>query len=161
VVVPILIVVGLIVVAGAVAWVLARRSATQPERGPSYAVPSLVDRRHFIRPDAPWLVVEFSSTTCAACEGTWEKVAALESDVVAVQDVDSVAGKDVHDRYGIDAVPMTIVVDGAGVVRRSFVGPPTATDLWAAVAELREPGSVPESCTGDICGDADDPQAAR
>ena len=34
-----------------------------------------------------------------------------------------------------------------GAVRRSFVGEPTATDLWAELAELREPGSVPEGCT--------------
>jgi hypothetical protein len=32
------------------------------------------------------------------------------------------------------------------VVRASFLGPATATDLWAALAELREPGSVPEGC---------------
>jgi hypothetical protein len=159
-VVPVVVVLVLIVVAGVVAWVLQRRSAPEPERGPTYAVPSLVDRRHFGRPDAPWLVVEFSSPTCLACHGTWEKVQALESDVVAVHNVDVVADKAVHDRYGIDAVPLTLIVDAAGLVRRSFVGPPTATDLWAAVAELREPGSVPESCTGDICGDAADPQAA-
>jgi hypothetical protein len=29
------------------------------------------------------------------------------------------------------------------VVRATFVGPVTATDLWASVAELREPGSLP------------------
>jgi hypothetical protein len=153
-VVQVLIVVGLVVVAVLVAVVLGRRGAPEPERGPSYAVPTLVDRSHFERPEAPWLVVEFSSSTCLACRGTWDKVQLLESDVVAVADVDAQARKDLHDRYGIDAVPMTIVVDAAGMVRRSFVGEPTATDLWAAVAELREPGSVPESCTGDICGEA-------
>jgi hypothetical protein len=152
-VVQVLIVVGLVLVAVVVAWVLGRRGAPEPERGPSYAVPTLVDRTHFERPEAPWMVIEFSSSTCLACRGTWDKVQLLESDVVAVADIDAVTGKAIHDRYGIDAVPMTIIVDAAGMVRRSFVGEPTATDLWAAVAELREPGSVPESCTGDICGD--------
>ena len=38
-------------------------------------------------------------------------------------------------RYHIEAVPITVVADGAGVVRAAFVGPATATDLWAAVAE--------------------------
>jgi hypothetical protein len=39
------------------------------------------------------------------------------------------------------------VADAEGAVRASFVGPATATDLWAAVAELRDPGSVPPGCT--------------
>jgi len=49
--------------------------------------------------------------------------------------------KDLHDRYGIDAVPTVVVVDADGVVRGSFIGPVTATDLWAGVAEIRQPGS--------------------
>ncbi len=36
-----------------------------------------------------------------------------------------------------------------GSVRRSFVGEPSATDLWAALAELRERGGVPPGCTHD------------
>jgi hypothetical protein len=34
---------------------------------------------------------------------------------------------------------VVLVADAAGVVRASFVGPPSAADLWAAVAALREP----------------------
>jgi hypothetical protein len=30
------------------------------------------------------------------------------------------------------------------VIRAAFSGPVTATDLWAAVAECRSPGSSPE-----------------
>ena len=144
----------LVAVAVAMALVLARRGGAEPARAQSWAVPTLVRREDFERPEAPWLVLLFSSSTCLACQGTWEKVTALESEAVAVQRVDAIEGKDLHDRYGIDAVPMTLVVDAAGGVRRDFVGPPTATDLWAALAELREPGSVPPGCDGDICGDA-------
>jgi len=40
-----------------------------------------------------------------------------------------------------------LVVDGSGAARASFLGPVTATDLWATVAELREPGTLPaEGC---------------
>ena len=39
-----------------------------------------------------------------------------------------------------------LIVDGDGVVRATFIGPVTATDLWAAVAEAREPGSTPVEC---------------
>lgn len=130
-----------------VAALLRRRGRPEPARGPSYAVPAQLDRGDFVRPDAPWLVVVFSSSTCLACQGTWEKAQLLESDEVATQEVEAVADALLHQRYGIDAVPLVVVVDAGGVVRRSFVGPPTATDLWAALAELREPGSVPPGCT--------------
>jgi hypothetical protein len=30
-----------------------------------------------------------------------------------------------------------VVADAEGVVRTSFTGPPSATDLWAAVATVR------------------------
>ena len=40
--------------------------------------------------------------------------------------------------------------DADGTVKRAFLGPVTATDLWAAMAEEREPGSVPPDCHGDL-----------
>ncbi len=133
-------------VACAIAWYLQRRTTPEPERGSSWTVPSLVDRRDFARPDAPWLVVLFSSATCLACRGTAAKAQLLESEAVAFEEIDHLERKDLHDRYGIDAVPLVLLVDPVGSVRRSFVGEPSATDLWAALAELREPGSVPEGC---------------
>ncbi|MGN6695251.1 MAG: thioredoxin domain-containing protein [Aquihabitans sp.] len=133
-------------IAGVIAWCLQRRSAPQPERGSSWTVPELVNRADFDRPDAPWLVVLFSSSTCLACRGTAAKAELLASDVVAYQEVDHVERKDLHDRYGIDAVPLLLLVDPVGSVRRSFVGEPTATDMWAALAELGEPGCVPPGC---------------
>ena len=100
----------------------------------------------FDRPDAPWLVVVFTSATCDTCAGVWERAQHLASDAVAVQEAEVTARKDLHDRYAIEAVPATLVADADGVVVRSFLGPVTATDLWAAVAEAREPGSTPDSC---------------
>lgn len=151
-VLQLLIVLALVAVAAAVAFVLQRRGATAaPAQGPSWAVPTQLDRADFVRPEAPWLVTVFSSSTCLACKGTWDKAQVLESTAVAVQALDAIDHKPIHERYAVDAVPMVLVADAAGVVRRSFVGEPTATDLWAALAELREPGSVPESCTGDSC----------
>ena len=107
---------------------------TQPE---SYEVPAMLDRSDFARPEAPWLVAVFSSETCLSCQDAWEKVRHLESDEVAVQDLEVSRDKELHERYGIDAVPMIVVVDDEGVTRASFVGVPTAADLWAALAELR------------------------
>ena len=42
-----------------------------------------------------------------------------------------------RERYSIDAVPMIVVADDQGITRASFIGVPTAADLWAALAELR------------------------
>ena len=65
------------------------------------------------------------------------KAEVLASDDVAVDEVEYRRGRDVHERYRIDAVPLVRVADAAGVVRASFLGPVTATDLWAAVAGPR------------------------
>jgi hypothetical protein len=142
-----LVAVPVVIVACAIAVVLQRRSRPDaPTQPREYAVPSQLDRDDFERPDAPWLVVVFTSGTCLSCAGTMERALPLASDAVAVQEVEFVADKALHERYAIDAVPMLLVADDEGVVRASFIGTPTAADLWAALAELREPGSVAPGC---------------
>jgi hypothetical protein len=69
-----------------------------------------------------------------------DKALALASDAVAVDAIEAKERPDLHRRYHIDAVPVTVVADRAGVVRASFIGPATATDLWAAVAAARDSG---------------------
>ena len=141
-----LIAVALALVAIAVAAVIQRRQRADVPVRTGYALPAQLDRADFDRPDAPWLVAVFTSATCATCAGVWDKARHLASDVVAVQEVEYGADRELHDRYGIEAVPAALVVDAEGVVQRTFLGPVTATDLWAAVAEAREPGSTPDSC---------------
>ncbi len=113
----------------------------------TFTAPTQINRADFAQPGAPWLVALFSSKTCDSCKGSWERTEPLESDQVAVQRVDVEDHKDLHDRYNIEAVPTTVIVNNEGVVMRSFLGPASVTHLWAAVAEAREPGSVPQSCT--------------
>lgn len=137
----------LVVVAVVVALLLERRRPAPPTQA-RWAVPSQLDRTDFARPDAPWLVAVFTSLTCDSCAGTAARAEVLASDQVAVDAVSVQDRPEVHRRYGIDAVPLLVVADDEGVVRASFVGPPTATDLWAAVAEAREPGSSPEPHLG-------------
>lgn len=142
-----LVIVGLIAaVAVVVALVVQRRQPADAPVRTGYNVPGQLHRPDFTRPDAEWLVAVFSSATCDTCAGVWDKVRVLESDVVAVQELEVSAHRELHDRYRIDGVPTTVMADAAGVVRASFLGPATATDLWAALAELRDPGSVPEGC---------------
>jgi hypothetical protein len=125
-------------VAVAVAALLRRRDADAPDQGPSWAVPTQLDRADFIRPEAPWLVAVFTSATCLSCSETWQKVEILDSADVAVQEAEAVERADLHARYHIDAVPMVLVADATGAVVRSFLGPPSTSDLWAAVADVRD-----------------------
>ena len=122
----------------AIAFWLERRKRTDAPPTPVGRPPEQLDRADFARPDAPWLVVLFTSASCTSCAGLYDKAKPLESDDVAVTEVEFTAHKELHDRYHVDAAPMTVVADRAGVVQKSFVGAFGATELWTAVAELRE-----------------------
>ena len=142
-----LIALALVVMASAVAAVLRRRKPEPPTQA-RWQVPTQLDRDDFDVRDHPWLVAVFTSQTCESCERVLAKVAVLSSPAVAVQDLSYQERRDLHERYSIEAVPTIVVADEEGVVRASFIGVPTATDLWAAVAEARQPGSSPEPDLG-------------
>jgi len=133
------------VVVAVVVW--AQRRSPGPQPVPSPTIPSAVRRSDFDRPEAPWLVVVFTSRTCATCEGVLERARPLESPEVAVVEAEVADRPDLHAAYGIDSVPVTLVVDAAGEVVTSFAGPVSSAHLWAAVAEAREPGSTPPDCS--------------
>jgi len=148
-VVRIVLAVALIAIACAVAFVLQRRRPAPPPRD-VYPVPRQLDRSDFPRATAPWLVALFSSTACDSCEGLSAKLTALDTDDVATCEIEYHAQPDLHRRYEIAGIPTTVVADDDGVVRAAFVGAFTATDLWAAVAEARKPGSTPEPELGGM-----------
>lgn len=130
--------------AGGVAYVLRRRqqpaAPTQPKAWP---VPVQLDRNDFARPDAPFLVVVFTSETCGNCERVTQKARVVEASDVAYEEVSFQADKPRHERYGVEAVPMVLVADAEGVVQKSFVGDVTAIDLWGELATVRDPSSRP------------------
>ena len=128
-----------VVVAVLVAVILDRRRPEAPTAG-NWAVPAQLDRADFARPDAPWLVAVFTSATCDSCAKAVEQAKVMASDEVAVDEAEVKARADLHRRYHIDAVPIIVIADAEGVVRKSFTGPPSATDLWAAVAGVRDQG---------------------
>ena len=132
-----LIAVGIVAVAVIVAVIVERRRP-EPPTGAHWEVPAQLDRADFTRPDAPWLLVVFSSATCDSCRDTVAKAAVLAGDEVAFEEVEVGVSPDRHRRYGIDAVPIVVLADADGVVVTSFVGPPSAADLWAAVARSRD-----------------------
>jgi hypothetical protein len=149
VVVRIAIALALVAIAAVVAWRLERRRPAPPPRD-AYPVPRQLDRADFPRADAGWLVALFSSTTCDSCSGLPAKLAPLESADVATCEIEYHAQPDLHTRYEISGIPTTVVADADGVVCAAFVGAFTATDLWAAVAEARSPGSTPEPQLGAL-----------
>src|SRR5688500_16783043 len=104
------IVVGVVLVAAFFALLVQRRRPEPPTQA-RWPVPAQIDRADFDRPGAPWLVVVFSSSTCLSCRAALEKAEVLAGDHVAVQDVDVGERPDLHRRYGIDAVPVTVVAD--------------------------------------------------
>ncbi len=143
--------VALVAVAVAVAAVLRRRRRPDaPTRASSYGAPRQLARADFPRPDVEWLVVVFTSASCHTCADVVAKARALQSARVVVHEAEFGADRELHRRYGIEAVPTLVLCDDTGVVRAGFLGPVTATDLWAAVAEARHPGSSPEPGLGAL-----------
>lgn len=141
----------IVAVVGVVSLVARRRRVQDAPTQRRFTAPDQLDRADFARPDAPWLVAVFSSATCDACRDVIAKAAVLECADVAVAEIEYSRDATTHRRYSIDSVPTTVVADARGVVVATFHGPMTATDLWAAVAEAREPGSTPGggSCLRD------------
>lgn len=141
----------LAVAAVVTARVLERRRPAPPTQSgvrAGWAPPGQLDRDDFIASDRPWLVAVFTSATCDSCKEATAKAAVLASGEVAFEEIPWQERKDLHDRYDVEVVPTTVMADAEGVVRAAFVGAPTATDLWAALAEARSPGASPEPGLG-------------
>ena len=132
------VIVGVVVVIALLANLWQRkRQVDAPTQGAT-EVPSQIDRSDFARPDAPWIVLAFTSATCQTCSDIERKVRVLETNSVAIQILEYTAQRDLHERYKIDAVPTVLMADANGVVQANFLGPVSATDLWAALARARD-----------------------
>lgn len=133
-----------VAIALAVGLVLRGRRQVAVPTQPAAVVPMQLDRADFPQATTPWVVVVFSSSTCHSCADVVRKAGVLASKEVAVVDIEFSAHAALHRKYDIQAVPIVAIADQHGVVHRGFAGPVTATDLWAAVADAREPGASPE-----------------
>jgi hypothetical protein len=128
--------VALIALACGLALILNRRRPQAPTQA-KVAVPAQLDRADFPGADRPWLVVVWTSATCASCEQATAKARVLESDQVAYVEVPWQERRDLHDRYNVDDVPLLVLADADGVVKVSFVGTPDLAELIAAVGDAR------------------------
>ena len=147
--VRLLVAIAIVAAAAGVATLVRRRRRADAPTQARFVLPTQLDRADFVRPDAPYLVAVFTSTTCSTCADVRAKAMVLESPQVAVQVVPYQERRDLHERYLIDAVPGLVVAGPDGAVHAAFLGPVSATDLWAAVADAREPGSV--AADGGTC----------
>ena len=102
--------IGLAGLAVLIAFLVRRYRPSQVTRLPDprgYSVPEQVDRADFADPERPWLVAVFTSSTCDACQGTWEKAKHVASDTVAIDEIEANERRDLHDKYGISVTAMT------------------------------------------------------
>ena len=135
----------LVAVVAIAANLVRRRREADPPTQARREIPAQLDRSDF--DGAGWLVVVFTSATCSTCADVVRKAEVLSSDEVTVVTASFQGQRGLHERYGIDAVPCLVIADSDGVVHSGFLGPVTATDLWAAIANARDPGSIdPGAC---------------
>ena len=97
-------------------------------------IPSSLDRSAFERAGVGaagkhWLVAVLTDGTCRSCGSTLERLEPLAGPAVEVVEVDAGRHPGLHDSYGVDAVPFTLVADGDGAVQAWILGPPTAGDI--------------------------------
>ncbi|CAB4596597.1 unannotated protein [freshwater metagenome] len=133
------------VVVSVVAIVLRRRRITDAPTQKSWNVPTQLDPVDLRIGEAEWMIAVFTSGTCHVCADVAAKAEALRSRKVAVREIEYETDRGLHDKYRIDAVPTLVVCDRDGVVHHSTLGPVTATDLWAAVARVRDPDAATET----------------
>ena len=112
-----LIAVAVLVVAIAVGAVLRRRRSVDAADPAGVRCPGAARPGRLRCADAPWLVAVFSSATCTTCADVVRKAKVLPCAEVAVVDVEYCS----RDRRctastTIDAVPLAVVADRAGVV---------------------------------------------
>ena len=135
--IQVLIVIAVAVVALGVGAYMQRQAPDAPSTPTKHTTPQQVNRDDFVRPDAPWLVAVFTSKTCETCAKVWTSTQLLASGDVAVQNVEVVDNAELHKRYNITAVPSVVIADEEGVARASFLGPPSSSELWDSLNELR------------------------
>ncbi len=140
----------IVVVVIAVAVVLNKFLSNRTAQAPTQASPSMptqVDRKDFSESDKEWLVLAFTSSSCTTCADIERKAAVLKSRSVAVEICEFTSHREMHKKYAIDAVPTLLIADGQGVVHKGFLGPASATDIWAALARVRD--GLPDPHEGD------------
>lgn len=126
-------------VVAAIAVTVRRRQVVDAPTQKVFAAPTQVDRTDFPATEHEWMVAVFTSASCHVCADMLAKAQVVASKKVAVVEIEYSVSKEIHRKYNIEAVPTVVVCDALGIVHKSFLGPVSATDLWAGVASARDP----------------------
>lgn len=138
----------IVAVVAVVATVMRRRGRVDAPTQREWVVPSQIDLDDVGSMRHEWTIVVFTSSSCHVCADVAAKARAVSSRYVGVAEFDYGRDRALHDKYRIDAVPTLVIADAEGVVRHHVLGPVSATDLWAAIAAVRDSGRAPDECVG-------------
>ena len=112
---------------------LASRRRFRRRPSASAEVPSHVDRSDFPEPETDWLIASFTSADCRSCASVLNRLEALRSDEwadeVALVELEASSEQELHRRYGVDSVPLTLLINSAGGVEAWFLGPLSSADV--------------------------------
>ncbi|CAB4707735.1 unannotated protein [freshwater metagenome] len=103
-----------------------------------FSAPTQIDRTDFPTSQHEWMIAVFTSASCHACADMLAKAQVVASKNVSVVEIEYSNKKELHIKYNIEAVPTVVVSDARGIVHKSFLGPVSATDLWADIASVRD-----------------------
>jgi hypothetical protein len=120
----------------AVAFFVNRRSTDSPTV-PKSSLPIQVDRNDFEHPETEWILVFFSSDSCDSCGIVRRLLKALDVCLLHIQEVTFPKDKFLHQRYGIESVPIVLLAGVDGVVVWSYAGVPHVNLLSDALSALQ------------------------
>ena len=106
-----------------VAYIANNRRTDSPSV-PKISLPIQVDRNDFDMPDMQWLLVFFSSESCSSCIQVREILSGIPMNSIHIQEVSFPQGKNLHNRYAINSVPIVLIANLEGVVIWSYAGVP-------------------------------------
>ena len=99
-------------------WLERRRRHDAPTQTPGVRARRSSTAPTSPAPDAPWLVVLFTSATCDSCAGPLRQGRRRSNRTTSRSPRSSSSrSRTLHERYHVDAAPMTLVADADGVVR--------------------------------------------
>jgi len=108
------------------------------EQAPSRAMLRAVgfESEDFEKPQGKWLLIFFSSDTCNSCNNVRSLINDLTDDSFHIQEIEFPKRKDLHQRYGINSVPIVLIANEEGVVIWSFAGVPPSDLISDVVSSL-------------------------